>query len=121
LKRNDTKPDGWNELTSADQIEVIIAASENKPQLIYKHSHTCGICFIAKKKIEGAFDAISKKAAMHFLDVKKQRTVSEAVAEAFDVRHESPQALIIAEGECIWHASHFSIKADAILEALKKC
>jgi monothiol bacilliredoxin len=35
------------------------------------------------------------------------------------VRHESPQALLLAGGEVVWHASHGSIRAEALASALE--
>ena len=109
----------WNVLTEEQQVADVMKASNDMPQLVYKHSHTCGICHVAKERIEESFDEIKKCADMHFVNVKKSRTVSSAFAEKLGIRHESPQVLIIDQGECIWHQSHWSIKGDAISEALE--
>lgn len=115
---SDTKLEGWNVLSEEDQVDNVLAASGHRLQLVYKHSHTCGICHAAKENIESSFDEIKKHVDMHFVNVKKNRPVSNALAEQLNVRHESPQVLIIDQGECVWHKSHWSIKADAIMEAL---
>lgn len=111
--------DGWNVLTEAAQLQDVLTASKQQPQLVYKHSFTCGICHMAKDEIEEHFNALFSQADMHFVDVKQSRAVSNAVAEHTGVRHESPQVLIIDQGECVWHKSHWSIKANAILEVLR--
>jgi len=120
FSNTDAIHEDWNVLKQPTQLEQVIEASKNKPQFLYKHSHTCSICHVAKEEIEEQFDAIKAKADMHFVNVIKSRPVSDAIAEELDVRHESPQALIIDMGECVWHKSHWSIKADAILDALAK-
>ena len=71
------------------------------------------------KKIEEEYDAISAKADMHFVDVKKSRPVSNTLAEKTGVRHESPQVLIIKNEEVVWQESHYAIKAEAILDVLE--
>lgn len=119
LMNGDSKLKKWNVLTDISQLEDVVEASGKQPQLIYKHSHRCGTCFISKRKIEGSFDEISSKAGMNFVNVIKARDVSNAIAEKLDVRHESPQVLIVKNGKCVGDESHFAIKADAILEALK--
>src|SRR5680860_59586 len=107
---SNTDPKDWHTLTEVDEVEQLIEASKNKPQLVYKHSHTCSICFVAKKEVEDKFEAIKEKADMHFVNVIKSRPVSSAVAENLGVRHESPQVLIIDQGKCVWHKTHWSIK-----------
>lgn len=118
LTGTDTNLEQWNVLTDESQIEDVLKASGQKPQLVYKHSHTCGISLAAKERIEESFDEINTKADMHFANVKKSRPVSNRVAKELGVRHESPQVLIIKNGECIWHESHWSIKGEQILTAL---
>lgn len=120
IKGSGVDKEDWNIITAKEEAEEVINASEDQPQLVYKHSHTCSICFLARQEIEQQFEDIKAKAGMNFLNVIKSRPVSNYIAEQTGVRHESPQALIIDKGEVVWHASHHSIKADAILEALKK-
>ena len=93
--------DNWNIITEASQVQEIIAASKQQLQLVYKHSFTCGICHMAKDEIEEEYDAISAKADMHFVDVKKSRPVSNTLAEKTGVRHESPQVLIIDQASLL--------------------
>lgn len=114
-----TMLDGWNILTDEAQVQEVIRASKHRVQLVYKHSFTCGICHMAKGEIEEEYDAISADADMYFVDVKESRPVSDALAEQTGVRHESPQVLIIKEGDVIWNASHHSIKAEAIFGVLE--
>ena len=114
----ETDLENWNELNEQKKVPEVMAASEKRPQLVYKHSHRCSICFLAKEEVEKSFDAIEEKAEMNFVNVVHARSVSNAFAEQTGVRHESPQVLIIKNKEVIWHASHHSIKGDAILEAL---
>jgi len=124
MKKSDSNDNtdlkNWNVLTDELEVEKIIEASREQPQLIYKHSPTCGICAMAKDKIEQGFGEISDKTGMYFVNVINARPASNAIEEKLQVRHESPQVLVLRNGECIWHTSHYSIKADTILEALKE-
>ena len=45
----------------------------------------------------------------YFLDVISRRALSNEVAKAFEVYHESPQLLLIRNGECVYEASHLDI------------
>lgn len=103
-------------ISDPSQIDPIIEASKEKPQLIYKHSHRCSVCFVSKGDLEVAADDIKEHADMHFVNVVRSRDASNKIASKLDVRHESPQAILIDNGEVAWHGSHGSIDTDAILE-----
>lgn len=106
----------WEMISDSSQVNPIIEASKEKPQLIYKHSHRCSVCFVAKGDLEMASDDIKEHADMHFVNVVKSRDAAHEIATELDVRHESPQAILVDDAEVIWHGSHGSIDADTILE-----
>jgi bacillithiol system protein YtxJ len=45
----------------------------------------------------------------YFLDIIKHRNISNAIAERFKIRHESPQLLVFKNGKVIAHDSHYAI------------
>lgn len=70
---------------------------------------------MAKNRLERSpYD--ESKADFHFLDLHKFRPISNAIAEKWNVRHESPQVLIISKGECIYNESHSGIVMDEIMD-----
>lgn len=113
-----TTDDMWNTIMDPSQLDDILEESESRPQLIYKHSHRCSVCFVARGNLENASEDILKHANMHFLNVVRNRDSSDRIASVLDVRHESPQVLLIKNGEAIWHASHGSIGSDRIMDVL---
>lgn len=112
------KEDVWQSVADPANVEAIVEASKKRPQLIYKHSHRCSVCFVARRNLEGSSDEILKKADMHYVNVVKSRDTSNKIASELDVHHESPQAILIDNAEVVWHASHGRIDADVILENL---
>jgi bacillithiol system protein YtxJ len=104
----------WIPLTTDNQIELIRAASFAKPQLIFKHSTTCSISKMAFSRFERAEapDSID----FYYLDLLSYRQISTAIAEDFQVHHESPQILLIKNGECIYDESHYGIMMDEVIE-----
>jgi len=106
----------WSTIPDQNQLEKIIEASDDQPQLIYKHSHRCSVCIMAKEDIEASADTLSKQMDLHFVNVVHQREVSNHIASNLDIRHESPQAILLANGEVVWHGSHWQIKSDKILQ-----
>lgn len=96
------------DLTSLEQLEQINQASYTQPQLLYKHSTTCGLCDIMWEEVKnGDFD-------LNYLDLHKYRPISNEIEKKYDVLHESPQVLIIKDGKCVYHTSHRKINAKEI-------
>jgi bacillithiol system protein YtxJ len=106
----------WNQLTDITQLEHIKQASFNKPQIIFKHSTRCSISSMALNRLER--ETAPDNADFYFLDLIQYRSVSNAVADVFDVYHESPQVLIIKNGECTYDESHQGIQMSEIIEEL---
>jgi bacillithiol system protein YtxJ len=48
---------------------------------------------------------------LYFLDLLSYRSVSDEVGFKFQVMHQSPQLLVIKNGEVVAHASHGQINA----------
>lgn len=103
----------WLELNSPEQVEEIVYQSSLSPVLIFKHSTTCSISLMVKMRLDQQW---SFDIASYYLDLKKFREVSNLVANKFHVHHESPQVLIIKDGECIFDASHFDIQVPELHE-----
>jgi len=104
----------WIQLTTEEQLENIKAKSATTPQVIFKHSTTCSISKMAFSRFERAEapDSID----FYYLDLLNYRSISNAIAEIFQVHHESPQVLLIKNGECIYDESHYGIMMDELLE-----
>lgn len=104
----------WNEPETEQDAEAILTNKE-KPQLIYKHSFACGVCAFSKSAVESNIEKLSERADLHFVDVRASRSISNYIAEKTGIKHESPQVLILKNGEVTWHASHGAIRAGEIL------
>lgn len=95
----------------------IVAASES-PVLIFKHSTRCSISMMAWSRLQRQWSSKLADLPVYYLDLLNYRPISAQIAENFNVEHESPQALLISRGRCVWHASHNAISAEALEEAL---
>ena len=104
----------WIELNKESQLAEIKEQSKNKAQVIFKHSTRCSISGVAKSRLERG--AVPENIDFHYLDLIKNRDISNKVAELFSVAHESPQVLVIKNGECIYDESHSGISMDEIEE-----
>lgn len=102
----------WINLTDREQVNTI----KNSPgyAVIFKHSTRCSISLMAKRNFEFDWDAIPSGTPVYFLDLICYRDVSAYVAEVFQVHHESPQVLLIKDGECVLDQSHSEISAEEL-------
>ncbi|HBU77501.1 MAG TPA: bacillithiol system redox-active protein YtxJ [Muricauda sp.] len=98
----------WITLESVAQLEEIVKKSKNKSQVIYKHSSTCGISRMVLGMFTDSFD-METDVDLYFLTIQNHRDVSNTIADKFEVRHESPQLLVIKNGEVVFHTSHGAI------------
>ena len=102
------------DLTSLEQLEAIDKASYDAPQLLYKHSTTCGLCDIMWEEIKnGDF-------VLNYLDLHQYRPISNEIEQKYNVQHESPQILLIRDGKCVYHASHRKINASETEKQLEQ-
>lgn len=102
----------WIDLKSERQLKELIEKSRSTPQIIFKHSTRCSISAMAKGRLERAIAPAN--ADFYFLDLIAYRSISDKVSREFNVYHESPQVLIIKNGECIYDESHGSITMHEI-------
>lgn len=103
----------WINLTNIEQLQEINAQSYNRSQVIFKHSTRCSISSMVLSRLERS-DAPAD-IDFYLLDLIKHRDVSNKVAEAYHVHHESPQILLIKSGECTLDESHYGITMDALV------
>jgi bacillithiol system protein YtxJ len=106
----------WIELSSLAQLNEIIEMSDTQPIVLFKHSTKCSISSMSKARLEREVP----KAGVDFylLDLLRHRDLSNAIAELFSVKHESPQVLLIFKGECVYDESHNGITMAALNEQM---
>ena len=105
----DTKILPWITLDTIEQLAEIEVKSTTKPQVIFKHSTRCGISRMVLRQFEADFNTLETSLDLYYLDLLNYQDISNAIAERFNVVHESPQLLIIKNGAAVANASHGSI------------
>jgi bacillithiol system protein YtxJ len=108
----------WSYISSRKDFKGLLERSENQPQVIYKHSSRCSISYLSKQDLEENMDTLTNIVDMHLLDVIEERDLSQYIAETLDVRHESPQVILIERGRVLWSGSHWEVKGDNIRSEL---
>jgi bacillithiol system protein YtxJ len=111
----------WNELKSTAQLDQIREESKTTPVLIFKYSNRCSVSQLALDRFERKWsDEKAGSIKPYFLDLISFREVSNRIALQFKVQHESPQVLLIKNGESVYHGSHFDIDFEQIVAVSKE-
>lgn len=104
--------ENWIQLTTTEQLESLRDLSYQAPQLIFKHSTRCSISSVALNRMDPK--KIPQPISCYYLDLLRYRELSDLIAERFKVFHESPQVLLIRNGECVYEESHLGINPAEI-------
>ncbi|MCM3362826.1 bacillithiol system redox-active protein YtxJ [Niallia sp. MER TA 168] len=84
---------------------------------LVKHSLTCPISANAFDEYK-QYAEDNKEIATYYLAVQESRELSNYIAENYQVRHESPQALLFENNHIVWHTSHGKITVDSLQKAV---
>lgn len=104
----------WNTLNSIEQLALIDAESLTQPIMLFKHSTRCSISSAALARMERGWKDGNVKP--YYLDLIAHRDVSNAIAHKYGVEHQSPQVLLIKNGQAVYNESHMGINADEVLD-----
>lgn len=98
-------------LANVDELEAAIAESNERPVLVFKHSRNCGVSCEALDELHDHVARAAASVSYRIITVQSHRQLSEAFAARFGIRHETPQAILLRNGQPVWSASHFRITA----------
>lgn len=106
-------------LDTVGQFEQLLRDSQQAPLVIFKHSATCGTSAQAYDEVEEFLHA-SPESRVYIVDVWSGRALARHIAQTLNVRHESPQLLVVWNGQVVWHGSHFRANAESLGHALAR-
>lgn len=104
----------WHQLTETSQLDELLNLSQTQKVLILKHSTRCSISSMALNRLERAWDD-SNGVVPYYLDLIQYRPISNAIADKFNVEHQSPQVIVLDKGEVVYTASHMGISYSDIV------
>jgi bacillithiol system protein YtxJ len=90
--------------------------SEEQPVLLFKHSNACPVSAKADQEMQTL--AAKGTLPVYKLVVQKSRAVSDAIAEDLDIRHETPQAIVLDDRTATFDTSHFDVTAENLRNAV---
>jgi bacillithiol system protein YtxJ len=101
-------------LDTLGKLEAAIEESRFRPVLLFKHSTSCGISSGVFRNVSGV------DADINLVIVQTDRDISNEIERRIGVKHESPQAIVLKDGEAVYHASHYDITIEDINEHLSE-
>lgn len=105
----------WNKITLEENLQKIKEESYQYPVFIFKHSTRCSISSMAYDRMNRSWNEKEVNSIKpYYLDIIAFRSLSNQIAQEYQVEHESPQVLMISKGSCIYSASHMEISYQEI-------
>ena len=93
-------------------LDAVFARSYTAPVVLFQHDPFCGGSAIAYHHL------VRLPAQIFLIDVARSQPLSRAIAERTGIRHQSPQVLVLRDGQPVWWVSHSAITAHAVQRVL---
>jgi bacillithiol system protein YtxJ len=110
----------WREIETVEEWNQTLEATEGRRALIFKHSTRCPISARAWKEYQ-AFVENTTHNDIDYIMVKviQSRAVSNHIEQDLQIKHESPQAILVQNKIAIWNESHSKIRQNALVSAIE--
>lgn len=109
----------WKTINHPGQLDQLREISHQKPVVIFKHSTRCGISAHAKYRLESEWNFSPDELDFYYLDLLAHRPVSNHIAESLKVTHQSPQIILLRQGNAVFNTSHHMISVEVLKKALE--
>ena len=86
--------------------------------IIFKNSTRCPISFAAKKRFEEFAGSCDEETELYMINVIENRKLSNEISERTGIKHESPQVILLKNGQPQWGRTHLNISIDSLKEAV---
>ena len=108
------------ELTSEEAFDAFVAASRERPVFLFKHSSACIVSSMAWKQVESYLQKTGDPAPVYLVKVIESRHISDMAAERLELKHASPQLMLVKDGKVVWHTSHYGVLRPRIARAARE-
>jgi bacillithiol system protein YtxJ len=97
-------------VTTPAAVEDLFVQSAEHPVILLKHDPSCPISQAAYQDMQQATQDVA------IIDVARAPDLSGDIAARTGVTHESPQVIVLRDGNAIWSASHYDITYAAVAQ-----
>lgn len=108
----------FKEITNEQDFAGIMDESSRRKVIIFKHSTACPTSAFAWGEVQELIRNCALKILVVMIKVIESRPLSNYVAAKLEVKHQSPQVILINNKKVLWHASHQVITEENINRAL---
>jgi bacillithiol system protein YtxJ len=109
----DSNYDSFEQVLDGSKLDELFSKSSQEPVVIFKHSNACPISSGAYQTMMGVSIPVS------IVVVQQARAISNEIEKRTGVRHESPQVIILRNGQAVWSASHWDIDSRNVEDAVR--
>ena len=99
-------------ITSLVTLDEAFQASRECTVIIFNHDPHCPISAGATAEMSAVSGDVRT------IDVSREREVTRELTRRTGVRHESPQVIVLRNGEAVWDESHWGITGEAVAAAV---
>lgn len=101
-----------SDFRTTTHLSEILEESNKQPVVLFKYSSECGSSTFLYEKLEKKILDKTIIAPIYLVTVQKMPALSEKISEMFDIKHESPQIIILNKGKVTYTAHHDNINLD---------
>ena len=105
----------FHTMNTSQDLDDALAASQDQPIVIFKHSNSCPFSARAQEQISNAKHDLE----IYGLVIQYTKPLSSEVAERLGVEHASPQAILVHKGEAVAKFWRSEIQEDALKEEVR--
>jgi len=99
----------WIKLQDINQLNKNISKEKDSLIVLFKHSTGCLFSKIIFFRFKKTIKKQNGQLTLYYLDVLKYRELSNEIASQYNIQHETPQVLVIKNGQLMTSASHSEI------------
>jgi len=101
-------------------LDELLAAAGGRLLWLFKHSLVCPLSREGRREFERFVTESETDALFALIEVQNARDVSDEVARRTGVRHQTPQAILLAGDEVLWSGSHWDVSVSTLARAVRE-
>ena len=106
----------FHTMTTSADLDAALAASQDQPIIIFKHSNSCPFSARAQVQISEAKHDLE----IYGIVIQYAKELSGKIAERLGVEHKSPQAIVVHKGEAVSDYWRSEIQEESLKQEVEE-
>ena len=102
----------FNVMHTFEDFDAALAASHQKPIVIFKHSATCPFSAAAQIEVANAKHDID----IYGIVLQYTGELKTEIARKLNIEHQSPQTIVVHQGKAVSHQWRGEIQKDRLIQ-----